>query len=94
MIADIISTKELIMLAFAAGGFYYGTRGLKSEISNLKKDFEEKINAFKNDIKEDILRLEKAQEKSNNVRERLAVAENAVKSAHHRIDDICKKEKK
>lgn len=32
--------------------------------------------------------LEKKMDKHNNVVERLAVAENSLKSAHHRIDEI------
>ena len=32
--------------------------------------------------------LEKKVEKHNNVVERMAVAENAIKSAHHRLDEL------
>ncbi len=32
--------------------------------------------------------LEKKVEKHNNVIERMAVAENAIKSAHHRLDEL------
>lgn len=35
--------------------------------------------------------LTKKVEKHNNVVERMAVAENSIKSAHHRIDDLMDK---
>lgn len=35
-----------------------------------------------------IEQLDKKVEKHNNVIERMAVAENSIKSAHHRIDDL------
>ena len=35
--------------------------------------------------------LTKKVEKHNNVVERMAVAENSIKSAHHRIDDLMEK---
>lgn len=35
-----------------------------------------------------ISQLEKKVEKHNNLVERMAIVENSVKSAHHRIDDI------
>jgi len=36
----------------------------------------------------DILRLEKKQDESNQVKERLVKCEESVKSAHHRIDEL------
>ena len=39
-------------------------------------------------IESQIKRLEKKQDKHNNLIERMAIVEQSVKSAHHRIDDI------
>ena len=39
-------------------------------------------------IEEQIKRLETKQDKHNNLIERMAIVEQSVKSAHHRIDDL------
>ncbi len=39
-------------------------------------------------IEEQIKRLEIKQDKHNNLIERMAIVEQSVKSAHHRIDDL------
>lgn len=39
-------------------------------------------------IQHDIKRLEVKQDKSNNLKERMAVVEQSAKSAHHRIDEL------
>lgn len=53
-----------------------------SEMSHLKEFFNEKIAA----VTKDITRLEKKQEESNQIKERLAVQESRTKSLHKRID--------
>jgi hypothetical protein len=89
---DLFTWKEILMFGFAVGAFVYETRSLKGTFNSKISDLQKNMDTLKKDLKEDIERLERAQEKSNNVRERLAVNENATKSAHHRIDGIEKKE--
>ena len=59
-----------------------------SEISHLKEFFNEKICY----VKEDIGRLEKKQEESNQIKERLVVQEQSNKSLHKRMDEHMGKE--
>lgn len=42
------------------------------------------------EIKEDINKLSDRVDKHNNLIERMAVAENSIKSAHHRLDELAK----
>ena len=55
---------------------------LAREISHLK----DLINLSNNETRADIQRLELAQKSSNLIKERLAIAENSLKSLHHRLD--------
>ena len=57
---------------------------MNQEIGHLKEFFESKIT----DVKEDIGRLEKKQEESNQIKERLVVQEQSGKSLHKRVDRL------
>jgi hypothetical protein len=46
------------------------------------------ISDFKEQVKEDINRLEKKQDKHNGLIERMVVVEQSCKSAHHRLDHM------
>lgn len=55
---------------------------LGREISHIK----DLLNMTSNETREDIKRLESAQRESNRIKERLAIAENSIRSLHHRMD--------
>ena len=55
---------------------------LAREINHIK----DLINLNNNETREDLKRLEASQRESNRVKERLAIAENSLKSLHHRMD--------
>lgn len=55
---------------------------LNREISHIK----DLIAMSNTEMREDIKRLEAAQKSSNMIKERLAIAENSLKSLHHRLD--------
>lgn len=55
---------------------------LNREISHIK----DLISISNTETREDIKRLELAQQRSNRVKERLAIAESSLKSLHHRLD--------
>ena len=55
---------------------------LEREISHIK----DMIAMTSNETREDIKRLEARQAESNRVKERLAIAENSLRSLHHRLD--------
>ncbi len=61
---------------------------LKSSFNEFKKDIREKIKEARQNTDEHIKRLEQKQDKHNSVIERMAIVEQSVKSAHHRIDDM------
>lgn len=60
----------------------YGRESLQREITHIK----DLLNASSTETREDIKRLEAAQLASNRVKERLAIAENSLRSLHHRLD--------
>lgn len=60
----------------------HNRENLGREISHIK----DLISLTNNETREDIKRLEAAQRESNRIKERLAIAENAIKSLHHRLD--------
>lgn len=60
------------------------TTVLQKEVEHLKED----VCKLEKNVKEDIGRLEKKQDRYNNLQERMAYAESSLKSAHHRIDDM------
>lgn len=55
---------------------------LSREITHLK----DLINLNNNEMRADIQRLDASQRASNLIKERLAIAENSLKSLHHRLD--------
>lgn len=55
---------------------------LEREISHLK----DLISMSNSETRADIQRLEAAQKESNRIKERLAIAENSLRSVHHRLD--------
>lgn len=68
---------NIVAVSFFAGILKANQEHQKEMISLLKEDF-----------KEHFKRLEDKQDKHNNLIERMATAENSIKSAHHRIDDM------
>lgn len=60
----------------------------KERISDLKKYFLEKIEDVKTHFAEHLNRVEEKQDKHNNLIERMAIVEQSVKSAHHRVDEM------
>ena len=70
-------TKELLQL-----NKEQQREALAREIAHLK----DLININNNETRADIQRLESAQKSSNLIKERLAIAENSLKSLHHRLD--------
>ena len=55
---------------------------LEREISHIK----DLLNMSSSETRADIQRLEAAQKESNKIKERLALAENSLRSLHHRLD--------
>lgn len=70
-------TKELLQL-----NKEQQRESLAREIAHLK----DLININNNETRADIQRLESEQKAANRVKERLAIAENSLKSLHHRLD--------
>lgn len=79
-----VGAFNLVSLGVTVGIFVMGQRRNAEKIEELKDDIKE----VKGDIKEDIGRLEKKQEESNKVKERLVITEESLKSAWCRIDEI------
>ena len=71
-----------VIINIVAVSFFAGI--LKSNQDHQK----EMLQLLKEDFQSHFTRLEQKQDKHNNLIERMASAENSIKSAHHRIDDI------
>ena len=79
---------QLLILAFFVG-IYVATikfmgnqiEDLKESLSVNKKEINEKLDADRTELKEEM-------RKYNNVLERLIITEQSTKSAHHRIDTL------
>lgn len=67
---------NVIAVAYFAGVHTESQKSLENSLEELKEHFKERFES-----------LEKKQDKHNNLIERMAVVEQSVKSAHHRIDD-------
>lgn len=74
---------EYLPLIMAAVAIVLAWGEIKAEIKALKIAVED----LRRDVKEDIGRLEKKQDKYNHLQERMAVAENSLKSAHRRLSE-------
>ncbi len=92
-------TREDIEFAFKIGNFVLpaiigftaflvGLKFANKEMASDIKGLKEAIVEFKQSVKADIDRLEKKQDKYNNLQERTAIVEQSAKSAHHRMDEI------
>lgn len=68
---------NIAVVAFFAGILKANQEHQKEMLQLLKEDFQGHFT-----------RLEQKQDKHNNLVERMATAENSIKSAHHRIDDM------
>ena len=80
-----------IILTIASMVFFIAkldaTTKMYKEVFTLElRHVREILESNKQDVKSDIERLEQKQNESNNIKERLALAENSLKSLHHRID--------
>lgn len=93
---------NLLTLAFFAGVFFQTQKqlqdaikkieeGFEKKIQELKDEFLEKLNDLKENFHEKFDRVEKKQDKHNNLIERMTLCEASAKSAHKRIDDITEK---
>lgn len=71
-----------VIIQLIAVGIYIGT--YKTTISFMQKQQEE----IKKQIKDDKTELKADMKRYNNVLERIAVAENSISAAHHRIDTL------
>lgn len=71
-----------VVIQLIAVGIFIGV--YKTTIAFMQKQLEE----IKQQIKDDKTELKADMKKYNNVLERIAVAENSISSAHHRIDNI------
>ena len=71
-----------VVIQLVAVGIFIGV--YKTTISFMQKQQEE----IKEQIKEDKAELKADMKRYNNVLERIAVAENSISAAHHRIDTI------
>lgn len=90
---------NIVAIAFFAGKLTATQAFLSSAINNIKENFNEKIKELRDDVEQkidsnnqhttkNIERLEKKQDKYNNVLERTAICEQSVSSAHHRLDEV------
>jgi septal ring factor EnvC (AmiA/AmiB activator) len=71
-----------VVIQLIAVGIFIGV--YKTTIAFMQKQLEE----IKQQIKDDKTELKADMKKYNNVLERIAVAENSISAAHHRIDNI------
>ena len=71
-----------VVIQLIAVGIFIGV--YKTTIAFMQKQLEE----IKEQIKEDKAELKADMKRYNNVLERIAVAENSISAAHHRIDGI------
>lgn len=71
-----------VIIQLVSVGIFIGV--FKTTISFMQ----EQIKDIKHTLKEDKFELKEEMSKYNNVLERMIIAEQAVKSAHHRIDGI------
>jgi septal ring factor EnvC (AmiA/AmiB activator) len=71
-----------VVIQLIAVGIFIGV--YKTTIAFMQQQQEE----IKRQIKEDKAELKADMKKYNNVLERIAVAENSISAAHHRIDSI------
>ena len=71
-------------------GCMWGT--FSSKLKSIEDDIREiktiEIKRVEENIKEDMVRIEKKQDKNNSLVERMVMVEQSIKSAHKRIDDI------
>ena len=89
IIALIITIlSNVVSIAIYSARKSAGLEALKASFKEFKKDIQEKIKEARQHTDEHIKRLEEKQDKHNSVIERMAIVEQSVKSAHHRIDDI------
>ena len=71
-----------VVIQLIAVGIFIGV--YKTTIAFMQKQLEE----IKQQIKDDKTELKADMKKYNNVLERIAVSENCISAAHHRIDNI------
>lgn len=79
---------QLLILAFFVGIYVSTIRFMGKQIEDLKeslsvnkKELNEKLDTDRKELKDEM-------RKYNNVLERLIIAEQSTKSAHHRIDEL------
>lgn len=84
IIIAILGLFITIVINIATIAYFAGV--LKANQAHQK----EMIDVLRTETKENFDRLEKKQDKHNNLVERMVHVEDGVKSAHHRIDDIVK----
>ncbi len=84
IIIAILGLFITIVINIATIAYFAGV--LKANQAHQK----EMIDVLRAETKENFDRLEKKQDKHNNLVERMVHVEDSVKSAHHRIDDIVK----
>lgn len=75
---------EYLPLIMAAASIFLAWGQIKGEIKALKIAVED----LRRDVKEDIGRLEKKQDRYNNLQERIARVENSTSYLHKRISEL------
>ena len=67
---DTRTVLEILGIIFAAGAVYGQFKALGAELKSFREDVSENLKTFKSEFKEDISRLEKKQDRYNNLQER------------------------
>lgn len=77
---DQISTTSVIKteLSYMKEAQEQHKEDFNKSLESIKEDFGQRLEEVRADLKEDISRLEKTQEKSNKIRERLAIVEHKL----------------
>jgi uncharacterized membrane protein YhiD involved in acid resistance len=80
-----ISLASFVIMAIVNIGAIFYWSGKMKVLVEVNK---EKITEYKNEMNENFKRLEKKQDKHNNLIERMAIVEQSSKSSHHRQDEF------
>jgi len=85
----------LVSFVFFLAGLKYANKettlnleNLSDDVKKMEKNINDKIDSQRIAFKEDLARLEKKQDRYNNLQERTAINEQIGKSAHHRVDEL------
>jgi len=79
---------QLLILAFFVGIYVSTIRNIEKQVEEMKDALKQDKEEMKETLRQDKQELKEDMRRYNSVLERMAINEQSVKSAHHRIDRL------